>query len=64
MQDRAEGPRAARRLNPYSKTLVLTTLYWPDEVRAVDELSLPEDEVDIKPAGAEDGRAARRQHER
>ena len=37
-------------LNPYSKTLLLTTLHWPDEVRAVDELSLPEDEVDIKPA--------------
>jgi DNA end-binding protein Ku len=35
-------------LNPYAKTLLLTTLHWPDEVRAVDELNLPEDEIDIK----------------
>ncbi len=35
-------------LNPYSKTLLLTTLHWPDEVRATDELSLPEDEIEIK----------------
>jgi DNA end-binding protein Ku len=37
-------------LNPYTKTMLLTTLHWPDEVRAIDELNLPEDEVDIKPA--------------
>jgi DNA end-binding protein Ku len=37
-------------LNPFTKTLLLTTLHWPDEVRAVDELSLPEDEIDIKPS--------------
>jgi DNA end-binding protein Ku len=37
-------------LNPYAKTLLLTTLHWPDEVRAIDELTLPEDEVEIKPA--------------
>jgi DNA end-binding protein Ku len=35
-------------LNPYSKTMLLTTLHWPDEVRAVDELDLPEDEIEIK----------------
>ena len=35
-------------LNPYSKTMLLTTLHWPDEVRAVDELNLPEDQIEIK----------------
>jgi DNA end-binding protein Ku len=37
-------------LNPFSKTMLLTTLHWPDEVRAMDELNLPEDQIDIKPA--------------
>jgi DNA end-binding protein Ku len=37
-------------LNPYSATMLLTTLHWPDEVRALDELTLPEDQVEIKPA--------------
>jgi DNA end-binding protein Ku len=37
-------------LNPYSSTMLLTTLHWPDEVRAMDELTLPEDQVEIKPA--------------
>jgi DNA end-binding protein Ku len=37
-------------LNPYSKTMVLTTLYWPDEVRAVDDLDLPEQEPEFKSA--------------
>ena len=36
-------------LNPFSKTMLLTTLHWPDEVRATDELALPEDEIEIKP---------------
>jgi DNA end-binding protein Ku len=36
-------------LNPYSKTMLLTTLHWPDEVRALDELELPEDEITFKP---------------
>jgi DNA end-binding protein Ku len=35
-------------LNPFSKTMLLTTLHWPDEVRATDELNLPEDEIEIK----------------
>ena len=35
-------------LNPHSKTMLLTTLHWPDEVRSVEELSLPEDEIEIK----------------
>ena len=37
-------------LNPFSQTMLLTTLHWPDEVRAVEELSLPEDEIEIKPS--------------
>ncbi len=35
-------------LNPFDKTMLLTTLHWPDEVRAADELNLPEDEIEIK----------------
>jgi DNA end-binding protein Ku len=37
-------------LNPYSSTMLLSTLYWPDEVRALDELDLPAAEPDFKPA--------------
>ncbi len=37
-------------INPYSRTMLLTTLYWPDEVRSVAELDLPEEEFDFKPA--------------
>ena len=37
-------------LNPYSKTMLLTTLHWPDEVRSMDELNLPEDQIEIKPS--------------
>jgi DNA end-binding protein Ku len=37
-------------LNPFSSTMLLTTLHWPDEVRAIDELNLPEDQIEIKPA--------------
>jgi len=37
-------------LNPYDKTILLNTLYWPDEVRSLEELDLPADEFDFKPA--------------
>jgi len=37
-------------LDPFASTMVLSTLYWPDEVRSPGELSLPESEVEIKPA--------------
>nr|MBA4170313.1 hypothetical protein [Chloroflexota bacterium] len=37
-------------LNPYSKTMLLTTLYWPDEVRSVEDLDLPDEEFEFKPA--------------
>ncbi|CAN5156745.1 Ku protein [soil metagenome] len=35
-------------LNPYSNSMLLTTLHWPDEVRSMEELNLPEDEIEIK----------------
>ena len=35
-------------LNPFSNTMLLTTLHWPDEVRAIDELNLPEDQIELK----------------
>src|SRR3954454_11663540 len=37
-------------LNPYSNTMLLSTLYWPDEVRSTAELDLPEEEFEFKPA--------------
>src|SRR5687767_1811301 len=37
-------------LDPFGKTLLLTTLHWPDEIRSTDELDLPEEEYDFKPA--------------
>ena len=37
-------------LDPFSSTMLLSTLYWPDEIRNVGELKLPESEVEIKPA--------------
>src|SRR5918992_1893247 len=35
-------------LNPFSSTMLLTTLHWPDEVRAMDELNLPEEQIELK----------------
>ncbi|MGD0121856.1 MAG: Ku protein [Candidatus Limnocylindrales bacterium] len=37
-------------IDPFSSTMLLSTLYWPDEVRSVGELQLPEAEVEVKPA--------------
>jgi DNA end-binding protein Ku len=37
-------------IDPFSSTMLLSTLYWPDEVRGVGELQLPESEVEVKPA--------------
>jgi DNA end-binding protein Ku len=37
-------------IDPFSSTMVLSTLHWPDEVRSLGELALPEAEVEIKPA--------------
>jgi DNA end-binding protein Ku len=37
-------------LDPFENTMLLSTLYWPDEIRALDELDLPDEEPEIKPA--------------
>ncbi|MBF8289808.1 MAG: Ku domain protein [Chloroflexi bacterium] len=37
-------------LDPFENTMVLSTLYWPDEIRALAELDLPVEEPEIKPA--------------
>jgi len=37
-------------INPYSNALLLTTLHWPDEVRAVEELATDPGDLEIKPA--------------
>ncbi|MFN8623270.1 MAG: Ku protein [Chloroflexota bacterium] len=37
-------------LDPFADTMLLSTLYWPDEVRDVGELDLPTVETDFKPA--------------
>jgi DNA end-binding protein Ku len=37
-------------LDPYENTMVLSTLYWPDEIRALSELDLPDEEPEIKKA--------------
>ncbi|MEO5703851.1 MAG: Ku protein [Candidatus Limnocylindrales bacterium] len=37
-------------LDPFENTMLLSTLYWPDEIRALGELDLPEEEIELKPA--------------
>jgi DNA end-binding protein Ku len=37
-------------LDPFESTMLLSTLYWPDEIRALGELDLPDEEAEIKPA--------------
>jgi DNA end-binding protein Ku len=37
-------------LDPFAGTMLLTTLHWPDEIRSLGELELPEEEFDFKPA--------------
>jgi DNA end-binding protein Ku len=37
-------------LDPFGKTMLLSTLYWPDEVRDAGELDIPESEDEFKPA--------------
>ena len=29
-------------IDPFAKTMLLTTLHWPDEIRSLGELDLPE----------------------
>ncbi|HEX5823384.1 MAG TPA: Ku protein [Candidatus Limnocylindrales bacterium] len=37
-------------LDPFADTMLLTTLHWPDEIRATSELDLPDEEFSFKPA--------------
>ena len=37
-------------LDPFEQTMLLSTLYWPDEIRALGELDLPDEELELKPA--------------
>jgi DNA end-binding protein Ku len=37
-------------IDPFGKTLLLTTLHWPDEIRSTGELDLPAEDFDFKPA--------------
>ncbi|MDQ6794742.1 MAG: Ku protein [Chloroflexota bacterium] len=37
-------------LDPFNKTMLLTTLHWPDEIRSIKELELPDEEFAYKPA--------------
>jgi DNA end-binding protein Ku len=35
-------------INPYSTSMLLTTLHWPDEVRPIEELAVDNDGIEIK----------------
>ncbi len=37
-------------LDPFEGTMLLSTLHWPDEIRAVSELDLGDEEYEFKPA--------------
>ena len=37
-------------LDPYDKTMLLSTLHWPDEIRSTADLDLPDEKVEFKPA--------------
>jgi DNA end-binding protein Ku len=37
-------------LEPHGDVLVLETLHWPDEIRSTEELDIPSDDVEVKPA--------------
>ena len=40
-------------LDPFGPTMMLSTLYWPDEVRDVADLDIPQEEAEFKPAEVE-----------
>jgi DNA end-binding protein Ku len=37
-------------LDPFTDTMLLTTLHWPDEIRSLGELDLPEEDFEFKAA--------------
>jgi DNA end-binding protein Ku len=36
-------------LEPYGDTVMLSTLFWPDEIRSTAELAVPGDDAEVKP---------------
>jgi DNA end-binding protein Ku len=40
-------------LDPFGSTMLLSTLYWPDEVRDAADLDIPDEEAEFKPAEVE-----------
>jgi DNA end-binding protein Ku len=40
-------------LDPFGPTMLLSTLYWPDEVRDAADLDIPDEDADFKPAEIE-----------
>ena len=37
-------------MDPFGDTMLLTTLHWPEEIRSTNELDLPSEDYDFKPA--------------
>src|SRR5438105_6121790 len=37
-------------MDPFENTMLLSTLYWPDEIRALSELDVPTEAPELKPA--------------
>ncbi len=37
-------------IDPFASTMLLSTLHWPDEIRSVGELDLPDEVPELKPA--------------
>ncbi len=37
-------------LHPNGSAMVLETLHWPDEIRSTDEIDLPGEDIEVKPA--------------
>jgi DNA end-binding protein Ku len=37
-------------INPYSKSMLMTTLHWPDEIRPIEELAVDDDGIEFKAA--------------
>jgi DNA end-binding protein Ku len=37
-------------LDPFGDTVMLSTLFWPDEIRSTAELAVPGEDADVKPA--------------
>ncbi len=37
-------------LDPFAETMILSTLYWPDEVRSAKDINVGDEEIEVKPA--------------